>query len=132
MRSSCSRKTGWSPSSASTKPTCSRRWKALCCKATSRSELAGSAFSEYLKGLDLRARLDIVASYLDQDLTNPGVSTLHVLGRTYGTSPQVLLPHLLKRHVVWMGGGDTRHRRRSYRAGHLARAVEYFLAHICH
>src|SRR5205823_1062275 len=30
---------------------------------------------------------DIVASYLDQDLANPGVSTLYVLGRTYGTPP---------------------------------------------
>jgi hypothetical protein len=48
-------------------------------------DLVESAFSDYLKGLDLRARLDIVASYLDQDLTNPGDSTLYVLGRTYGT-----------------------------------------------
>jgi Neuraminidase-like domain/Salmonella virulence plasmid 28.1kDa A protein len=46
-------------------------------------ELAEDAFSEYLKGLDLRARLDIVASYLDQDAVNPGESALYVLGRTY-------------------------------------------------
>jgi ABC toxin N-terminal region/Neuraminidase-like domain/Salmonella virulence plasmid 28.1kDa A protein len=49
------------------------------------SDLVEGAFSDYLKGLDLRARLDIVASYLDQNLTNPGESTLYVLGRTYGT-----------------------------------------------
>jgi peptidoglycan hydrolase-like protein with peptidoglycan-binding domain len=46
--------------------------------------LAESAFLDYLKGLDTRARLDIVASYLDQDTTHPGLSTLHVIGRTYG------------------------------------------------
>lgn len=51
------------------------------------SDLVEDAFLDYLKGLDLRARLDIVATYLDQDMTNPGDSTLHVLGRTYG------LPH---------------------------------------
>lgn len=49
------------------------------------SELVEDAFLDYLKGLDLRARLDIVATYLDQDpTTNHGNSTLHVLGRTYG------------------------------------------------
>jgi hypothetical protein len=47
-------------------------------------DLVEDAFSDYLKGLDLRARLDIVASYFDQDATNPGESTLYVLGRTYG------------------------------------------------
>jgi Neuraminidase-like domain len=46
-------------------------------------ELAEDAFSDYLKGLDLRARLDIVASYLDQDAINPGEGTLYALGRTY-------------------------------------------------
>jgi hypothetical protein len=45
------------------------------------SDLVEDAFLTYLKGLDLRARLDIIASYLDQDTTNPGNSTLHVLGR---------------------------------------------------
>jgi hypothetical protein len=47
-------------------------------------DLVEDAFLGYLKGLDLRARLDIVASYLEQDLVDPGLSTLHVLGRTYG------------------------------------------------
>jgi hypothetical protein len=47
-------------------------------------DLVEDAFLTYLKGLDVRARLDIIASYLDQDTTNPGNSTLHVLGRTYG------------------------------------------------
>ena len=45
------------------------------------------AFLNYLNGLNDRARLDIVASYLDQDLVTPGLSTLHVLGRTFA------LPH---------------------------------------
>lgn len=48
------------------------------------SDLVESAFLDYLKGLDARARLDIVATYLDQDLTTPGLSTLHVLARSYG------------------------------------------------
>jgi len=48
------------------------------------SDLANDAFLTYLKGLDVRARLDIVASYLDQDVINPVLRTLHVLGRTYG------------------------------------------------
>jgi hypothetical protein len=48
-------------------------------------ELAEDAFADYLKGLDLRARLDVVASYLDQDTVTPGDSTLYVLGRTYTT-----------------------------------------------
>ncbi|HEX4136923.1 MAG TPA: neuraminidase-like domain-containing protein [Bryobacteraceae bacterium] len=48
------------------------------------SDLVEDSFLTYLKGLDLRARLDIVATYLEQDAVNPGLSTLHVLGRTYG------------------------------------------------
>ena len=47
-------------------------------------DLAEDAFYDYLKGLDLRARLDIVATYLDQDTSDATQSTLHVLGRTYG------------------------------------------------
>ncbi|HEY2499455.1 MAG TPA: neuraminidase-like domain-containing protein [Candidatus Angelobacter sp.] len=47
-------------------------------------DLAEDAFYDYLKGLDLRARLDIVATYLDQDMNFATQSTLHVLGRTYG------------------------------------------------
>ena len=47
-------------------------------------DLVEDAFLTYLKGLDVRARLDIVASYLDQDTHQPGISTLYVLGRTYG------------------------------------------------
>ena len=47
-------------------------------------DLVEDSFLAYLKGLDLRARLDIVASYFDQDAASPGHSTLHVLGRTYG------------------------------------------------
>jgi hypothetical protein len=47
-------------------------------------DLAEDAFFTYLKGLDLRARLDVVAMYFDQNLTNAGISTLHVLGRSYG------------------------------------------------
>jgi hypothetical protein len=50
-------------------------------------DLVEDAFLTYLKGLDVRARLDIVASYFDQDTASPGHSTLYVLGRTYG------LPH---------------------------------------
>lgn len=47
-------------------------------------DLVEDSFLTYLKGLDLRARLDIVATYLEQDPVDPGLSTLHVLGRTYG------------------------------------------------
>jgi hypothetical protein len=47
------------------------------------SDLVEDAFLTYLQGLDVRARLDIVAAYLDQDLSSPGFSTLYVLGRTY-------------------------------------------------
>jgi hypothetical protein len=47
-------------------------------------DLVEDSFLTYLKGLDLRARLDIVASYFEQDPASPGHSTLHVLGRTYG------------------------------------------------
>ena len=46
-------------------------------------DLANKAFLNYLTGLELRARLDVVASYFDQNLTNAGLSTLHVLARTY-------------------------------------------------
>lgn len=49
------------------------------------SDLVEAAFLDYLNGLDVRARLDVVATYLDQNATNPGLSTLHVLARTYGT-----------------------------------------------
>lgn len=47
--------------------------------------LVEDAFLTYLKGLEVRGRLDIVATYLDQDRAQQGLSTLHVLGRTYGT-----------------------------------------------
>ncbi len=46
--------------------------------------LVEDAFFEYLKGLEERARLDVVATYLDQDLVHPQASTLHVVARTYG------------------------------------------------
>lgn len=46
-------------------------------------DLANQAFLNYLTGLEQRARLDVVATYLDQNLTDAGISTLHVLGRTY-------------------------------------------------
>lgn len=48
------------------------------------SDLADDAFLKYLTNLELRARLDVVATYFDQNLTDAGISTLHVLGRTYG------------------------------------------------
>jgi hypothetical protein len=48
------------------------------------TDLVEDAFLAYLKGLEVRARLDVVAMYLDQDATRPGLSTLHVIGRTYG------------------------------------------------
>src|SRR5439155_11394214 len=48
------------------------------------SDLVEDALHTYLAGLDVRARLDVVAMYLDQDTRNPGSSTLYVLGRTYG------------------------------------------------
>lgn len=48
------------------------------------SDLVEDAFLTYLKGLEARARLDIVAMYLEQNIQAPGLSVLHVLGRTYG------------------------------------------------
>jgi len=48
-------------------------------------DLVEEAFLAYLKGLELRARLDIVSTYLDQDPNHLDLSTLYVLGRTYGT-----------------------------------------------
>jgi hypothetical protein len=47
-------------------------------------DLVEDAFVTYLKGLEVRARLDLVALYLEQDPLHPGLSTLHVIGRTYG------------------------------------------------
>jgi len=46
-------------------------------------DLVEDAFYSYLKGLEVRARLDVVSSYLEQDTTH-GLSTVHVLARTYG------------------------------------------------
>jgi hypothetical protein len=51
-------------------------------------DLVEGAFLDYLNNLDVRARLDIVASYLDQDMNTPGNSVLYVLGRTYGQPHQ--------------------------------------------
>jgi len=55
-------------------------------------DLVEDAFLTYLQGLDLRARLDVVALYLDQPTTHekaqPGEDTLHVIGRTYGRAHQ--------------------------------------------
>jgi hypothetical protein len=51
-------------------------------------DLADTAFLHYLNGLDQRARLDVVASYLDQNPNDAGISTLHVLGRTYSHPPK--------------------------------------------
>jgi hypothetical protein len=48
------------------------------------NDLVEDAFYDYLQGLDVRARLDIVATYLDQATTPDGTTTLHVVGRTYG------------------------------------------------
>jgi hypothetical protein len=83
--------------------------------------LAEDAFYSYLKGLDVRARLDIVATYLDQNLSDGSLSTLHVLGRTYGhpttisTAPMPwahgpggsrLLPRLMATTLLWRSGRD--------------------------
>jgi hypothetical protein len=43
------------------------------------------AMVDYLKGLDAYARLDIIATYLDQNTVTPGLSTLYVLARTHGS-----------------------------------------------
>jgi hypothetical protein len=43
------------------------------------------AMVDYLKGLDAYARLDIVATYLDQNTVNASLSTLYVLARTHGS-----------------------------------------------
>jgi hypothetical protein len=43
------------------------------------------AMVDYLKGLDTYARLDIVATYLDQNTVNASLSTLYVLARTHGS-----------------------------------------------
>lgn len=50
--------------------------------------LVEDAFFAYLKGLEERARLDVVASYIDQDLVHPQSSTVHVIARTYGKPHQ--------------------------------------------
>jgi len=47
------------------------------------SDLVDAALLKYLQDLDVRARLDIVASYLEQNSTDASRSILHVLGRTY-------------------------------------------------
>jgi hypothetical protein len=43
------------------------------------------AMVDYLKGLDAYARLDIIATYLDQNTVNASLSTLYVLARTHGS-----------------------------------------------
>jgi hypothetical protein len=48
-------------------------------------DLVEDAFFTYLKGLEVRARLDVVSMYLDQDPNHLDISTLYVLARTYGT-----------------------------------------------
>ena len=48
------------------------------------SDLAEDAFLTYLTKLDQLARLDIVASHLEDD-PDPALRTLHVFGRTFGT-----------------------------------------------
>lgn len=47
-------------------------------------DLVEDAFFTYLTGLEVRARLDVVAMYLEQNLAYPGASTAHVIARTYG------------------------------------------------
>src|SRR5205823_7534094 len=47
-------------------------------------DLVEDAFFTYLKGLEVRARLDVVAMYVDQDVTHPGLTTVHVIARTHG------------------------------------------------
>lgn len=57
---------------------------------------------------DGRVRLDIVAMYLDQDATTPGISTLHVLGELWAP-PQIFLPHLLHGGLDSLDCGDSRY-----------------------
>jgi hypothetical protein len=47
------------------------------------NDLVDSALLKYLQDLDLRARLDIVACYLEQNLSDNGPQILHTFGRTY-------------------------------------------------
>jgi hypothetical protein len=48
------------------------------------NDLVEDALFNYLKGLQERARLDIVTMYLEQPLSDPGSNILHVIGRNYG------------------------------------------------
>ena len=46
--------------------------------------LVEDAFFDYLKDLDVRARLDIVTMYMEEAPNGPGSDTLHVIGRNHG------------------------------------------------
>jgi GH18 family chitinase len=48
------------------------------------NDLVEDALFSYLKGLQERARLDIVTMYLEQPLSDPGSNILHVIGRNHG------------------------------------------------
>jgi hypothetical protein len=48
------------------------------------NDLVEDALFTYLKGLQERARLDIVSTYLEEALGDPGSNILHVIGRNHG------------------------------------------------
>jgi hypothetical protein len=85
------------------------------------NDLVETALYTYLQGLDKRARLDIVATYLEQNPSDVTLSTLHVLGRTFDATPdyfyrtyssgiwtpwEVVMPNIQGDHIVlavWRG-----------------------------
>ena len=89
------------------------------------SDLVETALLQYLQDLDLRARLDIVASYLDRDLTDANFSVLHVLGRTFASSQVLLSVRMPAAHGL-PGSRDPFDRRRSHGAGGVARQANLF------
>jgi hypothetical protein len=52
------------------------------------NDLVETALYTYLQGLDTRARLDVVATYLEQNPNDAHLSTLHVVGRTFDGTPK--------------------------------------------
>jgi hypothetical protein len=63
------------------------------------SDVVEDAFLGYLRKLDEIARLEVCGMYWDQDVLDPGATTLHVIGRTHGLPRQYFYRRM--QHGMW-------------------------------
>ncbi len=98
-RSSCSPRTGWSRSSATTSRTCSRSWRAPSSRTTSPRTWSRTRSSPTCASSTRSPAWRCAGCTGTRTRSTPGNNTLHVIGRTYGLPRQYF--YRRQQHGAW-------------------------------